>query len=80
MVTFLNNDHTKLSLIDCYESLWVTVGDLCFVSRTFDYSVVGQILLCCRSDAMEYFSSIVVNLVVIIDKCVIVHRDSERYC
>lgn len=86
-VKFLNNGHTKLSSTDCYESFGVTVGDLCFY-LAFDYSVVGRKFRnadfssrnISRDDAMEYFSSIVANLGAVIDKCVIVHRDSEGYC
>lgn len=85
----LNNGRTKLSSIDRYGSFGVTshsVGDLCFVSRLItplsgefrnaDFSSRNA----SRGDAMEYFSSIVANPVAVIDKCVIVHRDSERYC
>lgn len=79
----LNNDRIKLSSSDRYESFGVTVGDLCSVSRLItplsgefwnaDFSSRNV----SSGDAMEYFNSIVVNPVAIIDKCVIVHRDSD---
>lgn len=86
LIKFLNNSHKKLSSTDCYESFEVTVDNLCFVScliiplsskfRNADFSSCNV----SHSVAMEYFNSIVINVVVVIDKCVIVHRDSERYC
>lgn len=82
---FLNNGYIKLPSNDCYESFGVTVGDLCFVSRLIiplsdkfrkaDSSSRNV----SRGNAMEYLSS-VANLLAVIDKCVIVHRDSEWYC
>ncbi len=63
------------------------MDNLCFC-LVLNYSVVEQISKrenfssrsVSRGIAMEYFNSIVANVVVVIDKCVIVHRDSERYC
>lgn len=82
---FLNNGHIKLSSTDCYESFGVTVGDLCFVSRLIIplsdkfRNADSSSRNVSRGNAMEYLSS-VANLLAVIDKCVIVHRDSERYC
>lgn len=78
----LNNDRTKLSSTDRYESFGATVGDLCFVSRSIT-SIVGHILdLSSRnvSNVVTQWNSIDAIWLLSLIKCVIVHRDSERYC
>lgn len=78
----LNNDRTKLSLIvtDRPEQRWV----ICVFSRAWLLRRPGVFWISSRNifrgDAMEYLGSNAANPIAAIDKCVIVRRDSERYC